>query len=171
MMPSNVKIFWWISVATVAYWAVSTTWYLAFPTAHYLAVLAKLPPHLREGARNADIEYNVAGVLFWSSVTLVLASLAAFRRRNWARWAYSIAFLFRELLPCIALGYVYLVPSYSTVYRQLFLKDVWKSIVFEWSDARNYIVPVATAIAIVVVFTGNARGWFKGPKMILDRSN
>lgn len=162
-MPSNVKLFWWLSVAIAAYWVLGFAWQLAFPSAHYLAVLAKFPPHLREEVQRADLENSIVGTVFRCGVTLGFAALAAFRRQNWARWAYAIAFLLRELLPWIFAGYVYLVPAYGANYRQAFLATLWESTVAEWSNPLNYLVPIAAVVAIVAVFTGNARDWFRRP--------
>lgn len=165
MMPSNVKIFWWLSVAVVTYSVLATVWHIAFPGARYFAMLAKFSPELRESARRADILIPTMATSFWAAVTLGFAWLAAFRKRNQARWAYAFAFVFREiLLPCIALAYVYLVPIYDALYRQLFWDGLWKSTVSEWSNPRSCFVPALTIIAIAAVFTGNARDWFRAPR-------
>jgi hypothetical protein len=164
-MPSNVKIFWWLSVAVVAYWAVMTAWHAMFPSAHELAVLAKMPAELRDKVRRTDTSIPILTTAFWSAVTLGLAWLAAFRRQNWARWAYAFAFVVREfLLPWIVVAYVYLVQSTGAHYWGALWEDAWNSTFSLSSDPRHYIVPALTIAAIAAVFMGNAKDWFRAPR-------
>ncbi len=169
-MPSNVKVFWWLSVAVVAYWTVMTAWHAVFPSAHELATLAKLPVELREETRRADIRFPAIATSFWVAVTLGLAWLAAFRRRNWARWAYALAFLIRAfLLDYIVAAYLYLVPGYG--YRHAFLEQAWNSTVSTWSDPRSYLTPALTVVAIAAAFTGNAKAWFTARETVRPGSS
>ena len=164
-MPANVKVFWWLSVAVAAYWAIMTAWHVAFPSAHYLAMLAKLPVELREGTRRVDILVPTFWTSLWIVVTLGSAWLAAFRRRSWARWAYVSVFLVRDfLLLWIVVAFVYLVPTYSALHRRIAWESTWNDTVSTWSNPRNYLIPLLTVIAIAAVFTGNAKDWFKAPK-------
>jgi hypothetical protein len=149
-MPSNVKVFWWLSVAVVLYWAFSTTWYLAFPTARYLTILANLPPEFREGARHTDILNLLLGTLFRCGSTLGLAWLSAFRRQNWARWAFTALFILRESL-------LFLVSILYYHQLDFFIQEISRE---NWTDPGGYIDPILTIMAIGFVFSGNARGWF-----------
>lgn len=164
-MPSNVKLFWWLSVAVAVYWAFTTAWHAASPSAHELAVLAKMPAELRDKVRRTDTSTPILTTAFWGAVTLGLAWLAAFRRQNWARWAYAFAFVLREfLLRWIVVAYVYLAPSTGAPYRRALWEDAWNSTFSASSDPRHYIVPALTIAAIAAVFMGNAKDWFRTPR-------
>ena len=145
-MPSRVRIFWWLSVAIAAYWIVSAAWYLAFPSAHYLATLARLQPELRESVRRFDLQNTIFWTSFDSVVIVGLAWLAAFRRRNWARWAFVVVFLFRESIPFLLAAY----------YRRPELAHR------DWTNPLGYVVPALSIAAIVFVFS--ERDWFRSPQ-------
>ena len=148
-MPSHVKIFWWLSIVIVIWWVFWTARFLLFPTAHYLAVLAKLPLEFREAARRSDIQTGIISTLVWGGVTLGLAWLAAFRRLNWARWAFGIVFLIREAIPFLVFAAYHQLGHYMTELAHE-----------NWTDPVGYLIPAVTLTAIAFVFSGNARGWF-----------
>lgn len=155
VMPSHVRIFWWLSVTIVAYWIFSTAWHLTFPPAHHFDYLAKLPAQLRKSSRRIELWTPIVQALVLTSVTLGLASLATFRHLNWARWAFAIVFLTLEAMPFLI----------SAAYQQL---DVYlASLSHEnWADPWGYVSPILTLVAIALVFSGNARDWFRSPRVI-----
>lgn len=166
VLPSHVRVFWWISVAIVVYWTFSIAWFwlVTLPSDHYLALLQRLPPALREPLYRAAVIRSVVPAAFWSVFILGMAWLATFRRQNWARWIYALLFLFRELLPPLfSLAYMYLDLAPSAAARHIILEDFWKSTVSEWSNPRSYVTPVLAIAAIVAVFTGDAKDWFRKP--------
>jgi len=153
MVPSHVRIFWWLSVALVAYWVLSAVWFLEFPTNHYLAVLAKLPAAHREYVRRADLQ----NMLIWTSilvgVTLALAWFAMFRHANWSRWAFAALFIMRESIP-----FLIYVAYYHRL--DLFREELARE---NWTDPLGYVDAALSIAAILFVFSGNARGWFRTP--------
>jgi hypothetical protein len=149
-LPSHVAVFWWLSIAVVALWIFWTGKWLLFPSSHYLTALAKLPVQFREGVQHLDIELRVWPTLFWGAETLGLAWFAAFGRRNWARWAYAIVFVLREVGFAIAMA----VNDWR-------FRDVLHKPFLTWGNPVDYVVPLLTIAAIIFVFTGNARRWFE----------
>jgi hypothetical protein len=151
-VPSHVRLFWWLTMAAVLYWVGSQIWSFLFPTAHYLAAMAKLPIQFREDTRRTEIEFRVLGFLIVFAPMMLFAQLATFRHQNWARWAFAFWYLFHKLLP-FALYTVYKFPiKWSAEFPHR-----------SWLDARFYVVDALVILAIVSVFTGNARDWFKAP--------
>jgi hypothetical protein len=148
-MPSHVKIFAALGFLAVAYSVLSTAWFLAFPSAHYLAMLARLPAGLAVEERHMDLLSQGGITAFFAIVNAMLIWLAAFRRSNLARWSYAILFVSRQSLPLFLLlrG-----PEYTALVLRDYLDDL--------SNVRFYIAVVPVIAAIVFSFTGNARAWF-----------
>ncbi len=157
-MPLNVKIFLWLTLAIVFYWIATNAWFwLHLPTTYPAAVekmIAK-SPRLREilngETRTQGYVYSGA-TLVWSIVYLSLAWMAAFHRLNWARWTYVIAFVVRESIPLIAA--LFSKPDMREYLFHSFLHD-------GWTNPRHYIDPAFFIVAIIFVFTGNSRAWFR----------
>jgi len=149
-------------VAIVAYWLTTAVWYVAFPSEHFLAWLQKQPPETRGLLRRISVISRLGPVLVWSALILGTASLAAFRKQNWARWAFVGVFVTRELIvPLIILAYVlYVVPH---DYRQVVWEPFWKSLINVWGGLSLNIIRLLNIAAIVAVFTGNANDWFRRP--------
>jgi hypothetical protein len=157
-MPLNVKIFLWLTLAVVFYWVATNAWFwLHLPSTYPTSVeklLAK-SPRLREvmdrSARDSGYVYSGA-TLLWSIIFLSLAWMAAFYRLNWARWTYALVFVFRESLPLIAA--LFAEPSV----RQHVLHWYWHD---GWTNLWRYIDPAVFIVAIVFVFAGDSRKWFR----------
>lgn len=147
-MPSHVRIFWWLSVAIAVYWVTSTIWFIAFQSPHELALMTKLPAGLRDGIRREAFELGAVSTAFWCTVTLGTAWLAAFRRQTWARWAFTLLFVFRLVAPLVV------AASLGLLLAQL------KRFAGEWLSPETYVIRVLTVLAIAFIFTGNARDWF-----------
>jgi hypothetical protein len=159
-MPSHVKIFWWLTVIVVTYVVLSHAWYLAFPPAHVLAVWAKVPARFRDLMHFVNIEYFVIAVVA-NGVWLALAWLAAYRRKNWARWMITIWFLLGLASPLVIYAWYVLVGNHELV--QHYWRFEIDAEAKEWENPRSYVVPLVTIAALVFAFTGNARAWFKPP--------
>lgn len=149
-MPIGVRIFFWLCVALIAWWLFVALRFLAFPSEEYLAMIARIRAVTGFDARREDMIAVGGKTLIWSSLVLVLAWLAAYRRINWARWAVALVF---------AYGYVmsFAVAIYfGTLSR--YLHDYFHA---HWSTPESYVVFAIQAAAIVCVFLPEARGWFK----------
>jgi len=154
-MPNNVKIFFGLCLALVAYWVYSTISYLAFPSAHYLAMMAKLPPEFRQMTRYVDIRNMTVSTSVWCVIILLIGWLAAFRRQNWARWTLASLFVLALLLP---VG----VDAYLAIHYDTPIGTVVQNYVhYNWSRPTEYLVLAIEAAIIVFAFTGNARSWFR----------
>ena|ERR1700710_768866 len=150
-MPSHVKIFAALGFFAVAYSIFSTAWSMAFPPAHYLAMLARLPAYQAADARHMDLLNRGAITAFLAILTSLLIWLATFRRSNTARWAYALLFALRQFVPPLIL----LLRSWD--YAALILKDYLDDL----SNVRFYIAVVPVIAAIGFSFTGNANAWFR----------
>ena len=149
-MPSHVRTFWWLSVAIVVYWVVSAGWFLAFPSAHQIADLARLDADLRDNARREIFEIVTTMTAIWCAVTLGIAWLAAFRKQGWARWVFVFLFVVRQVGP------FFIAAAYGNLLT--YLKRRAEG---DWFDLNAYVIPLLTVLAIYFVFTGNARDWFE----------
>ena len=151
MMPSNVKAFWWISFALATYFIVASIWAQLYPTAQYIAAFAKLSPEGQQEVRGETLIFIWLVPISLQCVTLALAWIAAFRHQNWARWVFAIVVVTPRIVGLVV-G-VYLSRTAQTSYDSLALL----------TNARSLITDALIVTAIVLVFTGNARGWFKAP--------
>src|SRR5262249_39724118 len=109
-VPSNVRVFFWLTVLAAAWVCGTNTWFLIFPTAAQTAMLARLPAELHEGTHRAEIS-RLGIIVTESAILLTLAWLAAFRRQNWARWLFVILFLVLTLLSSMLTVFYYKLPE------------------------------------------------------------
>jgi hypothetical protein len=157
-MPLNVKIFLWLTLALVFYWVAANAWFWLHPASTYPAAVEKFvahSPRLREAmnkvARSSGYIYT-GTTLVWAIIFLSLAWMAAFYRLNWARWTYAFVVLFRESLPLIVA--LFLAPAV----RGYFFYSFWHD---GWTNPWHYVDPIVFIVAIVFVFTGESRNWFR----------
>ncbi len=153
-MPSHVRIFWWLTVSVTFLTTFSLAWSYTFPPAHYLATLAKLPPDMRKDVHRFNIEFAMVVTGVVNGTALILAWVASFRRQNWARWAFTI-------------GYVFIFTE-PLVYDAVHHRFDWSSEfpLANWLDIAHYWVMALWVAAIVFVFTGNAREWFNSRAIV-----
>lgn len=147
-MPQLVKIFFWTIVALVVWWIAQTLFKLVFPPPPIAVALARMSPATRETMRFADIVTNLFATLVRSMAYLGLAWLAAFRRRNWARWAIVLLFLAGEA----ALLTILAMPRGLARGFGLYLRILSNPVI-----ATSSLLLIA---AIVLLFTPPARAWF-----------
>ena len=141
-MPRNLRIFFWLIAAVAAYWVLAVVWFIVFPPPVVTAALARIP-----AAARATIEYRAWSISFLSTairavIFLSLAWLAAFRRKNWARWGVALLFVLMQVVPLIlALRFGRVGPFVESEY-------------LNWQADLVFAVFV---VAIFLSFTGDAR--------------
>jgi hypothetical protein len=146
-MPSHVRIFFWLSVAVVAYWLLVQGWYWGriAPAVVQLGML-------NDSAIRAIMGRNVVTTIFVTIPmcvsTLEFAWMAAFRHQNWARFAFGALVVFREIASAIYGGGRFAVEYYLQVH---------------WSQPAAYVPTILLLAASIFIFTGNARTWFELP--------
>lgn len=145
MQSTRLKMFFWLIAAIAAYWVISVAWFIAFPPPAVTQALAKIPPSLR-----ATIEYRAWSISFISTairavIFLGLAWLAAFRRKDWARWAVALLFVLMQVAPLILAMRFGRVGSFV------------ESEYLNWQADLVFALFVA---AIFLSFTGDAREAF-----------
>jgi hypothetical protein len=141
-MPLQIRLFFWLSVAVVAYWAIraSSFWIQSTP---YLAGLN------RYFVRTA-MDTTLFVTIPWCALTFGIAWLAAFRHYNWARWAFVILFLFREIVLFADVARSVQVRPYGYNYLR-----------YHWAAPSQFLTTSLLLAASTLVFAGNAKGWFK----------
>ena len=154
-MPRNVRIFFGLCLALAVYLVCSAVWFALFPSAHYLAVLAKIPPDMREMIAHETFRNIMVSTSAWCVVVLLLGWLAAFCRQNWARWTLAGVFVLFELLMIGAYAFV------AVHYHQNFNMEFHKYVEANWSSLRACAVIAAKIAIIFFAFTGDAQPWFK----------
>ena len=87
----------------------------------------------------ATFVFTVQGIVIASEITLIW--LIARRRKNWARWFALISFL---------VGIPFGISSYIELFQNNALAGVLST-----------IQDLAQVVAFCLIFTGNARDWFK----------
>jgi hypothetical protein len=141
----RLRIFFWLIAAIAAYWVLAVVWFIVFPPAAVTAALAKLPAAIR-----GTIEYRAWSISFISTairavIFLGLAWLAAFRRKNWARWGVALLFVVMQVVPLIlAVRFGRVGPFVESEYLN------WQS----------DLVFALFVVAIFLSFTGDAREAF-----------
>jgi hypothetical protein len=157
-MPITVKAFSVLCVVLIATWVYSLAGNIAFPSAHYVSMLAKLPPEMRGEARHFDSMSMGISTVAWCVMVLLLGWLAAFRRQNWARWVLLAVFVLAVLVPFVGMGVFNLEHSdiaRISPYRQ-----------FAWHELASYARPNSVLVLgikilmLLLVFSPNARPWF-----------
>jgi hypothetical protein len=144
-MPSNIRIFFWITVALIAYWILSAGWRLESYRGHSI--------------NNAIIFVTIGSLTIQCLIYLVPAWLAAFRRQNWARWAFAVVVVTMQILSLWQATYLYLHGS-TERFRQ-----IGQIVLRGYLTSPGTITETALLIvATVLVFTGNARDWFRRPR-------
>jgi len=164
-MPSHVRFFWWLSVAVVAYAVASAAWHLTFPDSRHLAAMARLPEGFRNKVRVANILTAIVPGVIWNGATLGSAWLAAFRRRNWARWVFAAIFVLRQLISLLVFAVVPVAVFH--IVPVIIVHDLEAA---PLSFAPSVLLFAASIAAIVLVFTGNARDWFEQPPALPGRA-
>ena len=144
-MPSHLRIFFWLIAAIAAYWVISVAWVMMFPPAEMIAALARVPAALRDQIRENAWRITIVSTVIRVMVFVGLAGIAAFGRKNWARWALLVIFVLSHLAPFLAAVYFGKVPEFLLRYH----------------DLQADIIAGLIALALVFAFTGNARGAFK----------
>lgn len=139
-MPSHVRAFFWIVVALIIYWILSMIWHLVELESRHIT-----------GAYPVVIMGTAISCL----VYLVPAWLAAFRRQNWARWTFAGIVVGIQILALLPLLYL------TGPFRQAALGAYRHTMM----RPRSIAVDAVLVVAIVFVFTGNAREWFKKPRV------
>ena len=143
-MPSHVRIFFGIIVVVAAYWILSAVLRLVSYQGHQI---------------NDVVIYVVVGSsILMSLMYLIPAWLAAFRRKNWARWVFVAIVVSMQVLSLWQAAYLYLYGSTERFREvgQILLRGYF-------TNPRSIAVAALLFAAIVFVFTGNAREWFKKP--------
>jgi hypothetical protein len=147
-MPSHIRLFFGIVVALVLFWILSSIW--------GLVSLASQMAHRGDPIDNTTIFLRIFATTIQCLIYLIPAWLAAFHRKNWARWAFAVI--------------VFSVPIF---YLSPLLYDTGK---FHAALVRAYLanlerprviaVDALLVAAVVLIFTGNARAWFKPSAML-----
>jgi hypothetical protein len=143
-MPSNVKLFFALTCAVVAYWLITTALFW---------VRVGIPLIAIGGLENQMVrvvtERNVEVVLFVTvplcAVTLGLAWLVAYRHQSWARFAFLGVVLVREVGGSVYEGGRYAWKYYLQVHL---------------ARPDAYLPTAVFLFASLLIFTGNARPWF-----------
>jgi hypothetical protein len=161
-MPTSVRVFWWICALWVVYGVAMTVWALLYPGADYFSYLAKLPSSLRDQANQERVYWVVKNTLLWAVPILTFASLAAFKRLNWARWAFAgvlavnlaVDLLMANLLlqQLIGAALVHDVRLLDVYFQNIALQN-WQS---PWLYLNSSVLLSATGLA----FSPQSRVWF-----------
>jgi len=156
-MPLVVKAFSALGALLVVIWIYHYVAFIAFPSEHYISMVAKLPTEIRDETRHYDVVTRGVSTLVWSVIVLLFGWLAAFRRRNWARWALLVIFVVAELIPFVAMGVFYLddpdiqrITPYS-----LF---AWEELA-AYARPGNFVVASIKIVMLFLIYSPKARPW------------
>lgn len=151
IMPTQVRVFWWLSIAIVVYSIVLTVFALQSVQHHDLLPTAlSLPEEVRERTFRTDLLVRITSMVVRSGLILCLAWLSAFRRLNWARWGLVFLFLIQgayEIWGAIQFHQLS-GPAFELV------KKGW------WA----YIFLILAVAASSCVFSERAQAWFDKPR-------
>jgi hypothetical protein len=144
VMPSHVRIFFGIIVVVAAYWILSGVW--------------RLTSFHGRPITDAAIFIIVGSQIILGLIYLIPAWLAAFHRQNWARWVFAVIVVSIQVLTLSQFLYVYLYGSTERFRQvgQILLRGYF-------TNPRSIAVVALLIAAIIFIFTGNARDWFKKP--------
>jgi hypothetical protein len=159
-MPISVKVFFWLLIAFLAWglWEVISIFVFTPPD------LAAHLTHLSESTRK----------LFWSGmyigmaeplaihlfVPLILAVLIVFARQGWARWLLALYFLSTKILPPLLIArYDLQNPEFS--HQTSFWPVIHDYLLNHWLRPAPYLVLAFEILLMVLVFSPNARPWFR----------
>jgi len=122
--------------------------------------MARLPQPFRDITLHAEIRNAVIIISINCAILLSLTALASFGRQNWARWTLLLLFVAQELAPFgIALYMKHAYPAYHPYHT---IGEFWHYYVRQfWSRPSNYIGLASKVVLIALIFSPNARPWFK----------
>ncbi len=150
-MPFNVRAFWWINVALIAYSVANALWFLSDPTPFPAKVVAILGA---QWVGHAQIVYGIQLLvitLLRGIIILTVAWFASFLHQPWARWASVVLLITSICLPVV-------VAMSLGMWRQT-LRELSR----ELGNWRLILVMMLWALSLIFLFTGNARAWFRRP--------
>jgi hypothetical protein len=145
MMPSHVRIFFWLVIAFVMIGMLPSLVPFTYPHPNIAASITTgniSVTHATDQMR----AIAVFATVFWSGLILLLAFFAAFRRANWARWGIVLIFLIQQIVPLGTMAYFHHFGQYVRMHSA------------SWPTA--IAIPALLLLAIIFAFTGNARDWF-----------
>jgi hypothetical protein len=137
IMPSHVRTFFWIIVALITYWIFSAALALAY--------------HRGRPFNDQVIFIRIFATAIQCLIYLIPAWLAAFHRQNWARWVFAAIVVVAPILALWPL--LYLTGHFRDIVLQAYFTTL--------TNPKSIAVNALSIAAIVFVFTGNAREWFK----------
>ena len=131
-MPSNVKAFLALNYFSV----ILGLFYTGLMFSRVVALTAQLG-HGKVGGAG----FVVASVIITTVVFVTLISLAGFGAKNWARWTLLVLFL---------IGWTASIPKLFAPTEH-----------YPFERIEEGVQTVLQVIALFLVFTGNARTWFR----------
>lgn len=159
-MPRNVKLFLLLSAGLVL-WQLEWHFSPAFwPSPTTKAVFAKYPD-LRQDMEQGEILWAVYRSTLFVLPIAILAAVAGFGGRNWARWGLAAFLIVLELLPWgyDVYSYYYTPEYFHVIYKSW--ADVWHEYWHIWTHWRPWVVEGTKFAMIVLIFSPNARPWFR----------
>src|SRR5215469_5053554 len=96
VLPSHMKMFWWLSVAIVAIWPAEVVWFVAPFVPHSTDEIQRV-------VRQTGEICLIAVTALMSAMTLGVAWLAGHRKQNWARREYALVFPVGQVLPPVVI--------------------------------------------------------------------
>jgi hypothetical protein len=147
-MPSQIKAFWVFSVTVVICWIILHA-HGVFLTAR----LAVSPQHAFMPRWLAI--FVVSEAVIWCGATLSASWLAAFGRKNWARWV-TVALLLYQLIPVIQL----IVLAFMNHSFAILVAQNWEA-----HPSDFIVVAILWSASIAAIGFGttpvSVRAWFK----------
>jgi hypothetical protein len=167
-MPISIKLFlglFAVYIAWLIYVSHGVFFCPAIPAPS--AMVLHQMPNYQEFMCRYWLSVTVTRFVLMAVVPLILAAVAVFARKNWARWALVVWLVLLEMMPLVpAVRAYFLMPDAFVSYYHNW-SSVWHDILrarhfLHWdaSTLPNIAFLVAKLVMIALLFLSNARPWF-----------
>lgn len=161
-VPLAVRAFFALSIVLALWWIWWSFSDFVLPSQEFKAAFSRLPQPFRDITINGLFESALIFTSLHVAILLMLASLAAFARQNWSRSALVIYFVILQAMPIGYAMHLYLAHphAFQIVYHSV--GEGWQAYLQRsWSHWPSYATVGLELLLIVLIFSPNARPWFR----------
>lgn len=161
-MPIAVRVFFALSVFLALWWIWWSFSDFILPSQQFKAVFFRLPQPFRDITIRGLFESALAFAGFNVALMLMLASLAAFARQGWARWALLLYFVVLQAMPIGYAMHLYFVHPKTFLLLYHSVGTAWHDYLqAAWSQWPSYVTLAIQLLLIALAFSPHARPWFR----------
>ncbi len=160
-MPLAVRAFFALGVFLALWWIWWSFSDFVLPSQEFKAAFSRLPQPCRDITIRGLFESAMIFASLNVALLLMLASLAAFARQGWGRWALVVYFIVLQAMPIGYAMHLYFAQphTFQIVYQSV--SEAWHTYLQRsWSHWPFYATLGIELILVGLIFSPSARPWF-----------